>query len=123
MSTKVLVAEDEFLIAMEIMDELEAAGFHAIGPFANASQALDYCRANTPDCAVLDVRLADGDSYPIADLLAARNVPVIFHSGHATRTTLAQRYPRMHLCPKPAASFEIAALVAELCPSRVYSPA
>jgi DNA-binding response OmpR family regulator len=115
MSIAVLVAEDELLIAMDVMDELGAAGFVTIGPFAKTAQALEYCRLNTPDCAVLDVRLADGESYPIADLLAERNVPVIFHSGHASPHALAVRYPKMRVCSKPAPSEEIANLVTELC--------
>ena len=115
MSATVLVAEDELLIAMDVMDELGAAGFVTIGPFAKTSQALEYCRLNTPDCAVLDVRLADGESFPLADLLAERNVPVIFHSGHAARGALSARYPQMRVCPKPALTSEIASAVAELC--------
>jgi len=115
MSTTVLVAEDELLIAMDVMDELEAAGFVTVGPFARTAEALDYCRAHTPDCAVLDVRLADGDCYPLADLLAAREIPVVFHSGHAARDALTRRYPQMRVCPKPARSSQIAAVVAEAC--------
>jgi len=115
MPATVLIAEDELLIAMDVMDELGAAGFVTIGPFAKTSQALDYCRANTPDCAVLDVRLADGESFPLADLLAERNVPIIFHSGHAARSALRERYPQMRVCPKPALAQELAAVVTELC--------
>lgn len=115
MSTTVLVAEDELLIAMDVMDELDAAGFVAIGPFAKTSQALDYCRRHTPDCAVLDVRLADGESFPLADLLAERNVPVVFHSGHASSKSLSERYPHGRVCPKPARSSAIATAVTELC--------
>ena len=118
MAATVLVAEDELLIAMDVMDELGAAGFVAIGPFARTAQALEYCRSNTPDCAVLDVRLADGESYPLADLLAQKNVPVVFHSGHAPRQALNARYPDMRVCPKPARAQQLAALVAELCRQR-----
>ena len=115
MSATVLVAEDELLIAMDVMEELDAAGFTAVGPFARTSQAMDYCRAHTPDCAVLDVRLADGESFPLADLLAERNVPVVFHSGHASGKSLSERYPTGWVCPKPARSSAIAAAVTELC--------
>ena len=100
------------------MDELGAAGFVAIGPFSKTSQALDYCRSNTPDCAVLDLRLADGESYPLADFLAARAVPVVFHSGHATPSALSARYPSVRVCPKPAQAQQLAAVVAELCRER-----
>ena len=121
MSTTVLVAEDELLIALDVMDELEGAGFVTVGPFARTAEALDYCRTHTPDCAVLDVRLADGDCYPLADLLSSREVPVVFHSGHAARGALAARYPEMRICPKPARSSQIAAIVSEACSA--HSPA
>ncbi len=119
MLTTVLVAEDEPLIAMAVIDELGEAGFFTIGPFATTSQALAYCRKHTPDCAVLDVRLEDGESFPLADLLAQLRVPVVFHSGHAVPRDLTRRYPGVRVCPKPAAASQLAAIVAEM--SGAYS--
>lgn len=112
MSMTVLVAEDELLIAMDVMDELGAAGFVTVGPFARTAQALEYCRSHTPDCAVLDIRLQDGESYPLADFLTERHIPVVFHSGHAARQALALRYPGARICPKPSVS-QLAEMVAE----------
>ncbi len=115
MSRLVLIAEDEFLIALDVMDELDAAGFQTIGPFAEIERAMDYCRTRIPDCAVLDVRLRDGDSYPLADWLAERNVPVVFHSAHASKAELAERYPGSRVCPKPSPTTALAQTVVELC--------
>jgi DNA-binding NarL/FixJ family response regulator len=114
----VLVAEDEFLIAMDVMDELDAAGFQTIGPFAEIGRALDYCLRHMPDCAVLDVQLRDGESYPLADWLAERHVPVVFHSAHAAGTELAARYPEALLCPKPGPTTALAQAVTALCGAR-----
>jgi len=114
MSRTVLIAEDEFLIAMDVMDELDAAGFQTVGPFAEIGRALDYCRAHIPDCAVLDVRLRDGESYPLADFLAERHVPVVFHSAHASGRELAARYPQARLCPKPWPTTALAQTVSDL---------
>jgi hypothetical protein len=55
---------------MSVMDELGQAGFLAVGPFARTAQALAYRRTLKPDCAALDLRLKDGESYPLADLPA-----------------------------------------------------
>ncbi len=115
MLPEVLVAEDELLIAMDIMDELSAAGFSTIGPFATRSQALDYCRTHTPDCAILDVRLQDGDCFPLADFLVAQRVPIIFHSGHANRLALSERYNDAAVLPKPSPTSQIAIVVERLC--------
>jgi two-component system, response regulator PdtaR len=122
MRPKILVAEDELLIAMDIVDELSAAGFVTIGPFATQSQALDYCRNEIPDCAVLDVRLQDGDCFPLADFLADQDVPMVFHSGHASRLALAERYGNAEVCPKPSATAQIASLVQKLCRGERRAP-
>jgi len=114
MSRTVLVAEDEFLIAMDVMDELDAAGFQTIGPFDEIGRALEFCRTRVPDCAILDVRLRDGESFPLADWLAERQVPVVFHSAHASGDELAARYPLARVCPKPSPSAALAQTVAEL---------
>lgn len=116
MLTTVLVAEDEPMIAMNVMDELGEAGFFAVGPFATTSQALAYCRKHTPDCAVLDLRLEDGESFPLADFLARLAVPVVFHSGSAGLDELTQRYPGVRVCPKPAPASQLAAIVSEVAP-------
>ena len=124
MTTKVLVAEDEMLIAMDVIDELGSAGFVIIGPFAKFVDALDYCRREPPDCAVLDVRLADGESFPVADWLADHGVPVVFHSSHA-QDTLLRRYRGSRVCPKPAPASLLANIVADICQTRarLYAPA
>jgi DNA-binding response OmpR family regulator len=123
MLPKVLVAEDELLIAMDIMDELSAAGFGTMGPFATRAQALDYCRTHTPDCAVLDVRLQDGDCFPLADYLAEHQVPIVFHSGHANRGALTERYNNAEVLPKPSPSSHIAIVVGRLCNGDFTRPA
>ena len=105
MLTTVLVAEDEPMIAMAVIDELGEAGFFTVGPFATTSQALAYCRKHTPDCAVLDVRLEDGESFPLADLLAQLDVPVVFHSGHAAPRDLTRRYPGRARLPEARPHF------------------
>jgi CheY-like chemotaxis protein len=121
LSTTVLVAEDEALIAMDVMDELGSAGFIAIGPFARSAEALEYCRRRRPDCAVLDVRLADGESFPVADWLAENGVPVVFHSAHALKSDLMARYPRTRVLPKPTLASQLVLTVAELCRNRIVA--
>jgi len=114
MLTTILIAEDDPLIAMTVIDALGDAGFFTVGPFTTTSQALAYCRKHVPDCAVLDVRLEDGESYPLADFLAERDVPVVFHSGDAAQQELARRYPTATICAKPIAASQLTAIVAEV---------
>ena len=80
----VLVAEDEMIIGVDLCDTVEEAGYEVAGPYDTASSAIDSLERRKPDLAILDVRLDDGEVYPLADALIAANVPVIFHSGEVT---------------------------------------
>lgn len=103
----VLVAEDEFLVACDLAETVEVAGFGVEGPHASVETAQEAAREITPDCAVLDIRLYDHDVFPLADQLQAANVPIIFHSGHARKADLMERYPDAQLCEKPCPPAEL----------------
>ena len=97
----VLVAEDEMIIGVDLRDTVEEAGFEVQGPYDTARSAMDSLERRTPDLAILDVRLDDGEVYPLADRLIAANVPVIFHSGEVAPRDVAARYPEAHALAKP----------------------
>lgn len=97
----VLVAEDEMIIGVDLCDTVEEAGFEVAGPYDTASSAIDSLERRKPDLAILDVRLDDGEVYPLADALIAANVPVIFHSGEVTPSEVSGRYPEAHALAKP----------------------
>ena len=79
---RILVVEDEYLIAMEVKRWLLAAGAEVIGPVPSVDQALDLIEHNDLDAAVLDVNLGDGERvYPVAEKLAALSVPYLFSTG------------------------------------------
>ena len=80
---RVLVVEDEWLIALDLADEVTAAGYEVIGPVLSVSAALELLDTVGPDAALLDVNLDGEMSYPIAEILAARSIPFIFVSGYA----------------------------------------
>ena len=75
--TRVLVAEDELLVAMLIEDILEDNGCHVIGPFGSLGDALAAADAATVDVAVLDVNLRGDKIYPVAERLASRGIPFL----------------------------------------------
>src|SRR5215212_3909293 len=78
----VLVLEDEAIIALNLQDELQDAGFRIGGPFMACADALCWLDGNTPDVAVLDTMLKDGPCHDIAVELARRAVPFLIYSGH-----------------------------------------
>lgn len=79
---RVLVVEDDYFLADETSRALKAHGATVLGPVPSVETAFDIPEKNTPDAAVLDVNLVGEMSFPIADALAARNVPFIFVSGY-----------------------------------------
>lgn len=79
---RVLVAEDEALLALEVKEALEAAGFEVVGPVSSTEQAIAALGQGDCDMAVLDIRLEDGSSEPIARLLGERRKPFVVMSGY-----------------------------------------
>jgi DNA-binding response OmpR family regulator len=80
---KVLVVEDEALIACDLQQILETHGYKVIGPAASLARAFDLIEQETPELALLDVNLGAADSFALADVLAARNCEIIFVTGHS----------------------------------------
>ena len=111
---RVLVVEDDFLVAQVLMDVLEEAGAVVLGPFGWLDEALDYVTRNGPliDCAILDLNLHGAKSYPIADALAACNVPFTFATGYGA-DAVERAYAGYPRCQKP---FSTTALLAALTP-------
>jgi CheY-like chemotaxis protein len=81
---RVLVLEDETIVLLMIEDMLDELGCKVIGPAASVPDALALAEAGGFDAALLDLNLGRGEtSYPVADLLAARQVPFAFVTGYS----------------------------------------
>ena len=79
---RILVVEDETLIAMTIEDALQDLGCVVVGPVAKLDAALLLARHEALDAAVLDVTIRGGDVFPVAEQLLARGVPFVLASGY-----------------------------------------
>jgi CheY-like chemotaxis protein len=80
---RVLVVDDEALIAMLVEDMLSDLGCETVGPAYQLSEALTMAREADFDCAILDLNLEGQTTYPVAKVLRARNIPFAFASGYA----------------------------------------
>lgn len=76
--TRVLIVEDEALLAQTLCDLLLEAGCEPVGPAANVAIALSLIEKSTIDAAILDVRLMDEMSFAVAYALRARGIPLMF---------------------------------------------
>lgn len=79
---RVLVVEDEVLLAMMLEDVFTDAGAHVVGPAATVEQALALIEAEVIDVALLDVCLRDQRSDPVAEILRQRGVPYVLATGY-----------------------------------------
>ena len=82
---RILVVEDEMLIAFDIEDCLAALGHDVVGPASRVSDALQLVEREPIDLALLDINIAGEVIYPVASQLKARGVPFIFLSGYGSR--------------------------------------
>lgn len=79
---RVLVVEDEALVAMQIEEALITAGCTVVGPVGQITEALTLADRAPIDAALLDVNVAGNRSFAVADRLAARGVPFAFCTGY-----------------------------------------
>jgi CheY-like chemotaxis protein len=79
---KILVVEDEALVAMLMEDLLSDFGHEVVAIAGRLEQGLELARTGEFDCAVLDLNLNGERTYPIAEALAARGVPFLFVTGY-----------------------------------------
>jgi PAS domain S-box-containing protein len=97
---RVLLVEDEALVAMMIQECLAEFGYQVVGPIRTASEAAARAKDGPLEAAVLDINLGDGAVYPIADMLAARGVPFVFVTGYDADSVDA-RFRKIPILQKP----------------------
>ncbi|WP_281968979.1 response regulator [Roseovarius nanhaiticus] len=80
---RILVLDDEALIALDLAGVLEDEGFAVCGPYNSVDDALDAIDAHAPDGAILDVNLGrQTSSAPVADRLSQSEIPFAFLTGY-----------------------------------------
>lgn len=97
---RILVVEDEPLLAMDIVDQVQDHGGVVLGPAVSLDEGIEMLRAEKPDACVLNIRLGGQMVYPLADELLETRVPFIFASGE-TRTSIPGKYADVPLHAKP----------------------
>lgn len=97
---KVLLVEDEFLVALALEDDLKDIGCVVIGPYHDLKSARGGVEDEAFDLAVLDVNLNGVEVFPLADELERRQVPFLFLTGYGA-LNLPERYRRRSRVAKP----------------------
>ena len=83
---KIMIVEDEALLALELEEEVEAAGHSVIGQAMNRKKALAILEGQIPEFAFVDVHLTDGPTgLEVGRHLADRGIPYVFIIGNLKR--------------------------------------
>ena len=97
---RVMIVEDEPLVAMAMSELMAELGMTVIGPFGNVGQAIAALKDNSVSAALIDINLAGELVYPLADRLMADNVPFAFVTGYGSES-IDRRYANVRVLQKP----------------------
>jgi DNA-binding NtrC family response regulator len=111
---RVLVADDEILIALDVEATFTEAGAEVVPLCMTSSEALAGAASGNVSVAILDIRLGQETSEAVAALLAERGIPFIFYSGQPLPDDMRERWPLSPLVVKPADPRQLVETVATL---------
>lgn len=98
---RILVVEDDYMLAEDLRRDLEGQGADVVGPVPTVAAALKLIQAEgTLDGAILDVNLHGEKVFPVVDILRQRGVPIVFTTGYG-QGALPEAYADVPRCEKP----------------------
>jgi CheY-like chemotaxis protein len=115
---RVLLVEDEMLVALLLETMLTDLGHQVAGPVARLDKGLEIIEHQAIDLAVLDININGSEVYPIAAALEARGIPFIFATGYGS-AGLRPAYRDRPVSQKPYRSDDLKTTIGQVCdPSR-----
>jgi len=110
---RVLVLEDDYLLATDLQYALEAAGAQVVGPFSDATGASEALAADPPDCALVDLNLGQGMCLDVPRELALRAIPFAFVTGY-DRQAIPAEFAATTRVEKPVVAHQAASVAEQL---------
>jgi CheY-like chemotaxis protein len=114
--TRVLIVEDEAIIAMTAEDMVEEMGCVVAGVAASLDEALALAETDDFDVVLLDINLNGATSTPVAELLAAKGRPFVFTTGYGTSGPAAD-FVGVPVVPKPYRAEQIGRAINQVLPA------
>jgi len=115
-AVRVLVVEDEALVAMHITDILNSAGFDVVGPCATVAEALSrLAQPSCCDAAILDAQLRNESALPVAERLAKLDIRFIVATGY-NRGQLSGELALAPIIAKPVDAQDLVRQLREITP-------
>ena len=115
---RILLVEDEELVALELSTELSRLGWAIVGPAGTLKEAQSLLSSSF-DAAVLDVNLRGRSVYPLAEALEERHVPFVFCTGYEMADPEG-RFPEVPVIRKPAHPAAVSAALSDLLKARAH---
>lgn len=112
---RILLAEDEPLIALDIADTLRAAGAEIVGPVTTVPKAIYLAETEEVSCAVLDIVLRDEEIYPVAGILHRKLSGIVFVTGVVDTARIMKEWPSAQVVIKPPSHPELIKAVMRAC--------
>jgi DNA-binding response OmpR family regulator len=110
---RVLVVEDDLLIAMDLEATLEDFGCTVVGPCERLDKALQAAERDV-DAAIVDMNLRGEHSFPVIERLRARRVPTIVCSGYVDLPDIQERLAGIPMLPKPCSPTRLLGMLEDL---------
>lgn len=110
---RVLLVEDQMIVAMEIEDMLRELGCAVVGPVGTLELAVRLAREEALDAAILDISLDGEKVFPVAEELQARRIPFIFATGYGQHT-LPETWRGLPRLGKPFKRDQLKTLIATI---------
>jgi CheY-like chemotaxis protein len=116
---RVLVVEDQFLIADELDQILTGWRCKVFGPAPSAAHALEIIESQALDCAILDINLGDDErSFSVAEALVERDIPFLFLTGYISDNAFLPEHREVPRYAKPLRGAVLAAALAQFARAR-----
>lgn len=109
---RVLIVEDEILLAMHLEDMLIALGHDVVGQATRVDIAIELASKSEIDFAVLDINVAGTKSFPVADILRQRGIPFAFATGYGVEG-LMDGYRDFPILQKPYSEEDLERAIAQ----------
>ncbi|MDY6947272.1 MAG: response regulator [Pseudomonadota bacterium] len=101
MTNRIMVVEDDGMIAILLEDMLEALGHEVAGSASSVTEALALLDESRPDAAIVDLRLGESESYPVMDRLRELDIPFAVASGFGADIDRSRCGSDAAIVPKP----------------------
>jgi len=120
--SRILVVEDNYLLAEVICDFVIECGMQPVGPAAGLETGLVYARETSLDGAILDINLDGRLCFPICSVLAQRGIPFCFLTGYSHLAMVPQQFRGAPLVSKPFEPEEMRSVIEMMLSGQLTGP-